>query len=181
MSLRVGDVSRDSGPDSLSQSGDTVHVEKNDVDITQAANFKDELKGFDVSVGDNTLTVTEGMSDEDIGKIEKSKQVHIGEQNIVDNHTEFKDGRLTHTITVNDGNYAPWCTGAAIEDHLGELASAKNTDSTVEIKFEQPCDPKTQEKYDEWKKQMNDSLDKYTGEKKYSNVEIVFPWEGGNK
>ena len=181
--LRVGDVSRDSGPDAPSQSGDAVHVDKNDVDVSDAKDFNSETTGFDVCVGEEMLQIKESMSDKDINNIFKSKQVHIGEQNIVENHTEFKDGKLTHIITIEDGNHAPWCTAEAIKDHLGELASAQNCDFVVKIEFNTPCDEKAQRKYEEWKNLIIDDSNKVTGELTYSNVKIELPWEqkGENK
>ena len=109
---------------------------------------------------------------------EKSKQVHIGEQNIVENHTEFKEGKLTHTITVENGNHAPHCTAEAIKDHLGELASAKNGDFAVKIEFNTPCDKDTIEKYELFRDRINKRDD--NGNKPYDNVQLIYPWDGGN-
>lgn len=164
LSLRVGDVSRDSGADALSQSGESVHVEKNTIN-ENSYSYQEEVKNAVVMRGDEVIAD------------EKAKQVHIGEQNIINNQTEFKDGKVTHTITVDDGNFAPHCTAEAIKDHLGELASAKNGEFVVDIKFNEPCDPETQQKYDNWKKAMQDAIDKENGDLKYPNVKIVFPWE----
>ena len=162
LSLRIGDVSRDSGADATSQSGETVHVEKDTVNV-DAESYQEEVKDAVVIRGDELITN------------EKSKQVHIGEQNIVDNHTEFKDGKMTHTITVNDGKYAPYCSAEAIKDHIGELASAKNGDFVVELQFDKPCDEKAKEKYEEFR----DSLYKKSGNgnSPYENVQLWLPWD----
>lgn len=162
LSLRIGDVSRDSGADATSQSGETVHVEKDTVNV-DAESYQEEVKDAVVIRGDELITN------------EKSKQVHIGEQNIVDNHTEFKDGKMTHTITVNDGKYAPYCSAEAIKDHIGELASAKNGDFVVELQFDKPCDEKAKEKYEEFR----DSLHKKSGNgnSPYENVQLWLPWD----
>ena len=115
------------------------------------------------------------MADKDAESIRKSKQVHVGEQNIVENHTTFEDGKLTHTITVNDGSHAPLCTAEAIKDHLGELASAKNGDFTIKVDFTMPWDDNVKAKYNSFR----DSLRKRDefGNLPYQNVEIKYPWD----
>ena len=158
LALRVGDVSRNSGPDALAQSGEVVHVEK---DTVKSGNsYMDEIKGAVVVRGDKLV------------EHPKSKQVHIGEQNIVDNHTEFKGGKLVHTITVADGNYAPYCTAEAIKDHVGEFASAKNGDFTIEVYFNEQFNDMTKSKYDTFRK---------LNQEKFPNVHITYPWDGGKK
>lgn len=164
LALRVGDVSRDSGPDAPSQSGERVHVDKNTVD-SKATNFNDEIKNAVVTRGDELITN------------EKAKQVHVGEQNITGNTTEFNDGKLNHNITVADGNYAPNCTAEAIKDHLGEFASAQNGDFAVNVNFDSPCSPEMQTKYDEWRDRVTVEKDEKTGEQAFPNVSISFPWD----
>lgn len=66
--------------------------------------------------------------------------MHIGEQNITENHTGInEDGKVQHIVTVNDGNYAPYCTQEALKDHLGEFASAKDGQFVVKVDFDKPC------------------------------------------
>ena len=161
LALRVGDVSRNSGPDALAQSGEIVHVEKSTVN-SSGNSWKDEIEGAVIMRAN--VPVTHDLS----------RRIHIGEQNIVDNHTEFKNGALTHTITINDGSYAPHCTAEAIVDHIGELASAKNGHFVVELKFNSSCDK--MEQYEDFRTEMKNARNK-DGSKKYGNVEIKLPWD----
>jgi len=161
LALRVGDVSRNSGPDALAQSGEIVHVEKSSVN-SSGNSWKDEIEGAVIMRAN--VPVTHDLS----------RRIHIGEQNIVDNHTEFKNGALTHTITINDGSYAPHCTAEAIVDHIGELASAKNGHFVVELKFNSSCDK--MEQYEDFRTEMKNARNK-DGSKKYGNVEIKLPWD----
>lgn len=155
LALRVGDASRDSGPDSVSQGGNTVHVDC--VADGPASSYKSEINNYSV-IRDDGYEITD----------EKSKQVHIGEQNIVDNHTVFKDGAVTHTITVADGNYAPYCTAEAIKDHLGEFASAKDGQFVVSVEFDKPCSVETQDIYNTFRREVCDD---------YSIVHILYSWD----
>lgn len=161
LSLRVGDVSRNSGPDALAQSGEIIHVEKSSVN-SSGNSVKEEISDAIIMRGNVPITH------------EKSRTIHVGEQNIVDNHTEFKNGVLTHTITVNDGSYAPHCTTAAIVDHIGELASAKNGDFVIEISFNSPCDKIAQ--YEEFRNGIKNAMDD-DGREIYGNVKIEYPWD----
>lgn len=161
LALRVGDVSRNSGSDALAQSGEIVHVEKSTVN-SSGNSWKDEIEGAVIMRAN--VPVTHDLS----------RRIHIGEQNIVDNHTEFKNGALTHTITINDGSYAPHCTAEAIVDHIGELASAKNGHFVVELKFNSSCDK--MEQYEDFRTEMKNARNK-DGSKKYGNVEIKLPWD----
>lgn len=169
LSLRVGDVSRDSGPDAPAQCGEPVHVEKNlNCDISKATCWKEEVAGFDVTVGDRKLDCNDK---DDL----KSIRVHAGEQNIAENHTAFDGNRLVHTISVYDGDHAPYCTQEAVKDHVGELASAKNGDFVVDLSFDTACSKTAEGKYEEFR----DSLykkDEY-GNNPYENVQLKFPWD----
>lgn len=162
LSLRVGDVSRDSGPDAPAQCGAPVHVEKNpDCDISEATCWEEEAEGFDVTVGDRRLDCNDKN---DL----KSIQVHTGEQNITENHTTFDGDRVVHTITVSDGDYAPYCTQEAIMDHFGELASARNGNFAVEIRFDKPASDETMASYAHWGASFgSESL-------KFSNIDVKF-------
>ena len=162
LALRVGDVSRNSGPNALAQSGEIVHVEKSTVK-SSANSWKEEINGAHVMRANVPITN------------ELSKRIHIGEQNIVDNHTDYKNGILTHEITINDGNYAPYCTAKAIEDHIGEFASAKNGHFVIELKFKSPCENK-KEQYEEFRTEIKNARNK-DGSQKYGNVELKYPWD----
>lgn len=62
----------------------------------------------------------------------KSRQVHVGEQNIVDNKTYFdkEKKKIVHEVVIEDGNIAPYCTIEALRDHIGEMESAKDMELT---------------------------------------------------
>ncbi len=188
LALRDGDVSRNSGPDAVSQSGETMHVEKKEEPEKQnPKNWKDETHNFEVKRGDTVLeppVIPEGVTDQKVVEayekqtenVLKAKQVHIGEQNIVDNHTELKNDRLTHTITVADGNHAPLCTAEAIKDHVGEFATAKNSDMDIDVQFNSPCDSHTQDQYDAFRDYIKNAKND-DGTRKYSNVTLHYPWD----
>ena len=154
--LRVGDVSRNSGPDAKSQSGDEVHVNRktlNDGAGTPAG----EVENADIKRGD-----------EDISN-EKSRKIHAGEQNITDNHTYCKeDGTLCHKITVNDGTSVPECTIDAITDHVKEFASGQGGNFRIEVEFDKPCSSETRQNYEYYQNRVAAT---------YKNVEIVLPWD----
>lgn len=100
LALRLGDVSRDSGPNAETQSGEIVYVDRSTID-NHAGSVEGELKNADISIGED------GENVENL----KSRIIHAGEQNITNNHTFVPDnGNMTHEITVADGASAPFCT-----------------------------------------------------------------------
>lgn len=159
LALRVGDVSRDSFAGAEAQSGECVHVDRSTID-NHAGSVEGELKNADITIGENREPI-DNM---------KSRQVHAGEQNISDNHTFVGDnGNLTHEITVADGSSAPKCTQAALGDHIGELASAKDEKFDVYIKFNKECDNDSIKSYDQFDSKMYD---------KYGDQIIIhYPWD----
>ena len=158
LALRIGDVSRDSFADAEAQSGESVHVDRSSLN-NHAGSITGELENASITVGENNDRV---MS-------EKSRQVHAGEQNIVENHTySGTDRMLAHVITVADGSSAPKCTQEAIGDHLGEFTSAKDGEFDVIIKFIEPCDDFARNSYEKFR---DDSA------AQYPNVDIYFPWD----
>ena len=151
LALRIGDVSRDSGPDATSQSGDVVHVDRETVN-NEAKSLEDEITNAKVTCGGKEVTNP------------ISKQVHIGEQNIVENRTYIaEDGRLHHQITVNDSNSAPHSTIFSIRDHLGELKTAAGAKFTVDINFNNECSPHAKHEYEKLR---------HAVKKDYPNVDI---------
>ena len=158
LALRVGDVSRDSGPDAISQSGDEVHVDRSTLK-DEAGTAKGEVQDADIKRGEEDMTN------------EKSRKIHAGEQNITENHTVCKeDGTVCHEITVSDGDSAPKCTTEAIEDHVKELASAKGGEFEVEVKFDKL--PEDKQSYEAFRTEM---------EGQYDNVQITYPWDDKKK
>ena len=156
--LRIGDVSRNSGPEAEAHSGEAVYVDRSTIN-DHAGSVEGELKNANITIGEN------GDPIENI----KSRQVHVGEQNIIDNHTYVGDnGNLAHEVTVADGSSAPKCTQEALNDHLGELASAKDGEFDVDISFDRPCDEYAKESYEKFR-------DEAAG--KYDNVNIHYPWD----
>ena len=143
LSLRVGDVSRDSGPGAITQSGEVVKVEQIK-DVSDASNYKEEIKGFSVRFEETNEEIV----------LEKSKQVHIGEQNIVDNKTYFDENSrfIRHEIKLNDAEFAPKCTQEAIRDHLGEFATAKDSKFELNIIFDETLNKDVKDNYSEFAK-----------------------------
>ncbi|MBQ3569639.1 MAG: hypothetical protein IJA20_03080 [Methanocorpusculum sp.] len=164
--LRAGDVSRSSGSDSVTQSGETIHVTPNDNPST-ATSWETEINNYTVMRSDGCEVTGE-----------KSKQVHIGEQNIIENHTYINDnGYIQHTVTVADGNHAPYCTQRALEDHLGEFASAKDGQFVVAVEFDKSWEEPTRKAYENWRTKLEDEETENATGKNYPNVDIHFPWD----
>ena len=155
LALRVGDVSRDSGPDAKSQSGDEVHVNRETIN-DGAGTPLGEVENADIKLGDEDMTNA------------FSRKIHAGEQNITDNRTYCtEDGTLCHEITIHDGTSAPECTIDAIDDHVKEFASGKGGKYQIHLKFDQPCSAETTENYRYYQ----------TVCAAYKNVELVLPWD----
>ncbi len=161
LSLRVGDVSRDSWPEAEAQSGEPVYVDRATFD-DHGGTIPDEVENAVVTIGENHDPV----------ESEKDKQVHAGEQNITDNHTILtEDGKVLHVITVNDGCSAPRCTQQAIDDHLGEFSSAKDEVFTVSVEFSHfdAADADFfRNSYEEFRMQAAQD---------YANVTVIYPWD----
>ncbi len=158
LALRVGDVSRDSGPEAEAQSGEAVHVDRDSIN-DMGGTIEKEVQDADITIGDKN---------EDVPSV-KSRQVHVGEQNITENHTYVgTDYSIIHEITVADGCSAPECTQEAVTDHLGELNSAKDAEFTVIIKFEKFDD----ENLDYFKNSWDDFCSE--NEKIYTNLKITY-------
>lgn len=156
--LRVGDVSRDSFAGAEAQSGEKVNVDRDTLN-NRAGTVEGELEGANIRIGEKG----------DIIDNLKSRQVHAGEQNISGNHTYLGvDGKLTHEITIADGISVPKCTQEAINDHLGELASARDEQFDVNVRFDNPCDAYSEESYEQFRAEAKDA---------YPNVTINYPWD----
>ena len=153
-------LSRDSGADAESQSGEIVHVERSSVN-SHGGSVEAEIADAKITIGENGELITN----------EKSKQVHIGEQNIIHNRTFVdENGRFTHRITVDEGGYAPSCTQGAISDHLGEFASARDEAFRVEVEFDKPCDGFAEDSYETFRDIAASNSDN-------RNITIVYPWD----
>ena len=161
LALRVGDVSRDSGPDAEAQSGEKVHVDRSTVD-DHGGTIAREVKDAKVIIGEQG----------DLMDDEKNKQVHIGEQNIRENHTFVNDaGDLTHEIQVSDGCSAPRCTQQAVDDHLGEFYSARDEHFDVNVLFDH-FDASDKDFFeDSWEDFRTQAAQDYT------NITIHYPWD----
>ena len=161
LALRVGDVSRDSGPEAEAQSGETVYVDRDTID--------DHGDTIAKEIGKASITIGEKR---DPVESEKSRQVHAGEQNIRENHTVVNDkGVVTHQITVIDGCSAPRCTQQAVDDHLGEFYSARDERFDVEIlfdRFEAKDKDFFQDSWEDFRIQAAQD---------YPSITIHFPWD----
>lgn len=160
LALRVGDVSRDSFAGAEAQSGEKVYVDRESINNYGGTEEK-ELENANITIGENGDSIDNP----------KSRQVHVGEQNIVENHTYLgDDSRVVHEITIDDGSSAPACTQTAIKDHLGEFATAKGEQFEMDIKFNEPCNDFAQKKYNEFR-------DKIESDDNYANIQINYPWD----
>ncbi|MBQ3268324.1 MAG: hypothetical protein IJH09_00225 [Clostridia bacterium] len=162
LALRVGDVSRDSGPDAEVQTGERVHVERSTLN-DRGGSIPEEIRGAEITVGENNDTV----------ESEKSRQVHAGEQNITHNRTFYDaSGVVTHEITVADGCSAPRCTQQAIDDHLGEFYSARDEWFQIRIVFERFDAEDADFFRDSWEDfRVQAAQD-------YPTIAIGYPWDG---
>lgn len=155
--VRIGDVSRDSGPDAEAQSGEKVHVDRN--------SLKDKAGTVTLELENSVIKIGE---DGDEVLTEKSRQVHVGEQNIIQNHARVSgDGKFVHEIIVNDGNSAPACTQEAINDHIEEFACIPDYNFEIRILFIKDCDDFAKESFNNFK---------IKEESKISNIKVIYPW-----
>ena len=155
--LRVGDASRDSHPEAVAQSDEKVYV---DTSLLQNGDtWNDEI------ANPNSVTIGE---DREVMDSDFSRRVHAGEQNICENHTFADDqGGIVHEITVSDGNVAPLCTQAAIEDHIGELKTATDAECSIKVNFDSPCDDISKAKYETFARNMYNDY----------GIDVIYPWD----
>lgn len=158
LALRIGDVSRDSGPSAIAQSGEKVYVDRMTLN-NRGGIWPAEVKNAVITIGDS----------KDMISSMKSRQVHAGEQNIVRNHCSVSHNlQILHIVTVADGVSAPKCTQESIADHLGELASAPNEKFDVTVYFVKPCDDYAKESYEQFRDDAS---------VRFRNVNIHYPWD----
>lgn len=162
LALRVGDVSRDSGPDAEVQSGETVHVDRSTLNDL-GGTLMDELENADIVISD---------TGDQVDSL-KSRQVHAGEQNVVFNRCYIgDDGFLVHEITIADGCSAPICTQLTVDDHLGEFYSARDGQFVARIIFEKFEAEDVGFFRDSWEDYRVQAANDYP------NINIVYPWDG---
>lgn len=161
LALRIGDVSRDSGPDAEVQTGEKVHVDRETLN-SRGGTVEAELEG---------AVITIGIENEDVPGL-KGRQVHAGEQNISENHTLLgPEGFVIHEITVMDGCSAPRCTQESVNDHLGEFFSARDEQFTVRIlfvSFEDADDSFFRDSWGDYRIQAAQD---------YPSIEIQYSWD----
>ena len=161
LSLRVGDVSRDSEPDAEVQTGETVHVDRSTLN-DMGGSWEAELEN---------AVITIGVNNDPVPSL-KGRQVHAGEQNIVENNSYLnQEGIVTHQIVVEDGCSAPKCTQISVNDHLGEFGSAPEGKFAIDIRFRQFEDTE-----DEFFRKSWDEF-RIQAMKDYHNITIVYPWD----
>ena len=161
LALRVGDVSRDSEPEAEAQSGEKVYVDRDTID-DKGGSIPEEVEDADITIGEN----------DDEVESEKSRQVHVGEQNIKYNRTFVnEEGGVTHEITVADGCSGPRCTQEAVNDHLGEFASAANEQFDVSIVFEKFEADDTEYFRSSWEDYRLEAA------QNYPTVTLHYPWD----
>lgn len=160
LALRDGDVSRDSGPEARSLSGDKEYVDKSRIDNT-ANSLKEEVA--------DAKCVTRGENHAEVDSV-KSRQVHVGEQNITENHTRLgENGKLSHEITVSDINSGKLCTQDAITDHIKEFNTQKDLDVDVYIKTGAHPNRETIDSYKDYKRDIHDTYGEH--------IIIHYDWE----
>lgn len=154
--IRLADVSRDSGPDAESQSGESIHVDLSTLN-NQGGSVEEEMRNARVTISGEIM--------ESILK----RQIHSAEQNIVGN-TAYVDeaGNFVQEITIEDGCRIPYCMQETLNDYAGELATAKEYHFTIALKFNQACDDYAKKAYDGYRISIAE---------KYPNVTFVYPWD----
>lgn len=159
LALRIGDVSRDSGPGAISQVGEPIYVDRSKIH-NHAGTMDGEIEG---------VPIVRGADYEEIQDF-KSRRIHAGEQNISYNRTHFDKtrGYVIHEITVRDSNSAPKCTQNAIQEHLGELRTARDEQFIVHISFEDDYDDVIKEDYTAFRDNLS---------AKGVNYSIIYPWD----
>ncbi len=156
--IRLGDVSRDSGPNMESQSGEIINIDRKSLN-NEGGSVDSEIEKAVITIGSNNDSII----------FQKSRQVHVGEQNIINNEIFINnDGILTHKITIENGNSAPKCTQVAIYDHMRVLASAPQEKFIVQIAFNKSCTEYAKSSYEEFR---SESMTKY------HNIVVALPWD----
>ena len=159
LAIRLGDVSRDSGKHAKSQSHGEIVVYRSTVN-----SFADNAEGEaqNARVYNYRTGYVKGLF---------SRQVHVGEQNNVLNHTNLDaSGKVFHEMTIDDGNYAPHATFQNVEEHCGELESAPDADIYVRILFNNDVTER-------YKKVYNQMRQAYYDAKGNKAIKIVYEWE----
>ncbi len=159
LAVRLGDVSRDSGKHAKAQNGGEIVVYKSTVNslANDAPGEAQNAKVYNYRTG--------------FVKSLFSRQVHIGEQNNVLNHTYIDENdKVYHEMTIDDGNYAPYSTFQNIIEHCGEIESAPDADIYIRILFNNNVTPY-------YRKIYNQMRQDYCEKKGNKAVKIMFQWE----
>ena len=159
LAIRLGDVSRDSGRHARAQNGGEIVVYRSTVN-----SLANDAPGeaMNARVYNYRTGFVKGLF---------SRQVHVGEQNNVLNHTLLdENGKVYHEMTIEDGNYAPYCTFQNIIEHCGEIESAPDVDIQLRVLF----DNDVTERY---KKVYNQMRQAYYDKKGEKAVKINYYWD----
>ena len=164
LALRIGDVSRDSGENAKSQSGEEVRVKRETVGEYFHNVIGENENGYitekETESRNAKVTLRNESGEVDMYN-EISKGIHIGEQNIIGNRTYCEDKLylFTHEIEINDADYAPESTISAIKEHLGELQTVPDEKFKVKIKCNRKCNQEVKELYKEFAFLYSDNKD----------------------
>ena len=159
LAIRLGDVSRDSGRHARAQNGGEIVVYKYTVN-SMAGDAPSEAQNARVY---NYRT----------GYVNSlfSRQVHVGEQNNVLNHTiTDESGKIYHEMTIDDGNYAPYCTFQNVIEHCGEIESAPDADIQLRILFNNDVTER-------YRKIYNQMRQAYYDQKGNKAIKINYYWD----
>ncbi|MBP5467607.1 MAG: hypothetical protein J6Z11_00010 [Candidatus Riflebacteria bacterium] len=159
LAIRLGDVSRDSGRHARAQNGGEIVVYKSTVNsfAGDAPGEAENARVYNYRTG-----FVKGLF---------SRQVHIGEQNNVLNHTMVDgSGKVYHEMTIDDGNYAPYCTFQNVIEHCGEIESAPDADMYINILLNNDVTP-------HFRKVYNQMRQAYYDQKGNKAIKIKFYWD----
>ncbi len=159
LAIRLGDVSRDSGKHTKAQNGGEIVVYRSTVKSIAKSSPEEADKAL---VYNYALGPVKSLY---------SRQIHVGEQNNVLNHTVMDEsGQVFHEMTIDDGNYAPHSTFQNVVEHAGEIASAPDADIKIRILFNNNVEDRFIAVYNE----MREECYKDMGNRA---VTIVYPWD----
>ena len=159
LAIRLGDVSRDSGKHAKSQSGGEIVVYKSTVN-----SYANDAPGEALNA--KVYNYRNGFV-----KSVFSRQIHIGEQNNVLNHTVIDDyGKVFHEMTIDDGNFAPHSTFQNVIEHCGELESSPDADVAIRILFNNDVTSHFREVY-------NQMRQAYYDQKGDKAIKIYYCWD----
>lgn len=175
--LRFGDANRDApeGNDNITQGGGVISVDSSGYNHSKDyGSWQNEVKDINSSISyEDGSKITCGQGGYDKDKF--SVHVYAGEGNISTmNCVKGKNGEICEEFTIKDATFAPHCTFAAIEERLGEMATATGIPRSAVIK----CPGKyTPEQKLQLRGIYQRNMDKERAKGKYTNISLEIQFD----